>query len=68
MEVRSHGNNVCDVIIAHVMSGDAQIYIDTNRCGKHKVIFGPAGHAQSTAGWKNNICRVPLDESKPLSV
>jgi len=26
-EVRSHGNNVCDVIIAHVLSGDAQ----TNR-------------------------------------
>jgi len=51
MEVRSHGNNVCDVIIAHVMSGDAQIYIDTNRRGKHKVMFGPAGRAQSTAGW-----------------
>jgi len=46
MEVRSHGNIVRDVIIAHVMSGDAQIYIDTNRRGKHKVIFGPAGRAR----------------------
>ena len=26
-EVRSHGNNVRDVIIAHVISADAQIYI-----------------------------------------
>jgi len=29
-EVRSHGNNVRDVIIAHVISADAQIYIPTD--------------------------------------
>ena len=27
LKVRSHGNNVRDVIIAHVISADAQIYI-----------------------------------------
>jgi len=26
-KVRSHGNNVCDVIIAHVISADAQLQI-----------------------------------------
>ena len=40
-EVRSHGNNVRDVIIVHVISADAQIY----RRGNGKVILGPAGHA-----------------------
>jgi len=39
--LRSHGNNVCDVIIAHVISADAQIY----RRGNSKVILGPAGRA-----------------------
>jgi len=33
-----HGNNVHDVIIAHVVSADT-----TNRHGKRKVILGPAG-------------------------
>jgi len=28
-KVRSHGNNVRDVIIVHVISADAQIYIPT---------------------------------------
>ena len=32
-----HGNNICDVIIAHMIRGDAQI----NRCGKHKANLGP---------------------------
>jgi len=45
-QARSHGNNVCDVIIA-----DAQIniyiYIYTKRCGKRKAILGPAGCGQS---------------------
>ena len=39
--VRSHGNNVCDIIIAHVISADAQINIYTNRRGNCKVILGP---------------------------
>jgi len=34
---------VHDVIIAHVISADAQIHIYTNRRGKRKVILGPAG-------------------------
>jgi len=52
-QVRSHGNNVRDVIIAHVISADAQRY----RCRKHKVILGPAGRTQSVqpAG-KNWYC------------
>ena len=37
-KVRSHGNNVRDVIIVHVISADAHTYIDTNRCRKGKVI------------------------------
>ena len=41
--VRSHGNNVHDVIIAHVISVDAQINIYTNRRGNREVILGPAG-------------------------
>ena len=40
-----HGNNVRDVIIAHVMSADAQINIYTNRRGKRKAILVPAGRA-----------------------
>jgi len=35
----SYGNNVRDIIIAHVISVDAQ----TNRCGKHNAILRPAG-------------------------
>ena len=36
--------NVCDVIIAHMISADTQLQIHTyNRCGKRKVILGPAG-------------------------
>jgi len=26
-KVRSHGNSVCDISFAHMISGDAQIYI-----------------------------------------
>ena len=44
---RSHDNNVRDIIIAHMISADAQIYIHTNRRRKRKVILGPAGHTQS---------------------
>jgi len=33
-----HGKNVRDIIIVHVISGDAH----TNRHGKCKVILGPA--------------------------
>ena len=42
-KVRSHGNNVRDIIIAHVISADAQIYRHRNG----KVILGPAGRARS---------------------
>jgi len=45
----SHGNNVRDVIIAHVISADAHIYIYIYiyiyRRGNSKVILGPAGRA-----------------------
>jgi len=40
-QAKSHGNNVRDVIITHVISADAQI----NRRGKCKAILGPAGCA-----------------------
>jgi len=40
--VRSHGNNVHDVIIAHVISVDAQIDVYTNRRINREVILGPA--------------------------
>jgi len=47
-----HGNNVRDVIIAQVISADAQMYIYTNRRGNRKVILGLAGRARKhTAGW-----------------
>ena len=41
-EVRSHGNNVRDIIIAHVISADTQLIY---RRGNGKVILGPAGRA-----------------------
>jgi len=44
-KIRSHGNNVLDAIIAHMISAYAHIYI--YRCGNRKVILGPAGHTQS---------------------
>ena len=43
-----HGNNVRDVIIAHVISVDAHTYIHIYRRRNCKVILGPAGRA---AGW-----------------
>jgi len=47
----SHGNNVRDVIIAHVISADAHIYIYIYiyiyRRGNSKVILGPAGRTPS---------------------
>jgi len=46
-KVRSHGNNVHDVIIAHVLIADTHTYIYTYRRGNGKVILGPAGRAQS---------------------
>ena len=44
-KVKSHGNKVwmLDVIIAHVISGDAQ----KNRCRKQKAVLRPAGCAQN---------------------
>jgi len=48
-KVRSHGNNVRDVIIAHMISADPQIY----RRGNGKVILGPAGcvlHTEAYSG------------------
>jgi len=50
-KVRSHGNSVRDVIIAHVISADAQIY----RRGNGKVILGPAGCARSTPPAGKNL-------------
>ena len=53
------GNNVCDVIIAHVILGPDGHTQSTQPAGKHvikrKVILGPDGHTQSTqpAGKKN---------------
>ena len=44
IQVRPHSNNVQEVIIVHVISVDAQIYIHTNGRGKRKAILGPAGH------------------------
>ena len=57
-KVRSHGNNVRDVIIAHVISADAQIHVQIYRRGNGKVILGPAGHALCTrpAGKKEKVC------------
>jgi len=37
--VKSHGNNVHDIIIVHMKSGDAQ----TKRREECKAILGPAG-------------------------
>ena len=55
-KVRSHGNNVCDVIIAHVISADAHTYIYIYRHGNRKVILGPAGRVLRAwpAGKKKN--------------
>ena len=39
--MRSHGDNVFDIIIVHVISGDAQ---GEYRCRKRKVILGSDGH------------------------
>ena len=49
---------VRNIIIVHMISGDVQIYIaiDTNRCGKRKVIIGPAGRALSTQQAGKNAC------------
>ena len=41
-KVKSHGNNVRDIIIVHVISADTQTKIYTGRHRKHKVILGPA--------------------------
>ena len=41
-----------DVIIAHMISVDAQRY----RHGKHKVILGPAGRIQSAQPAGKNAC------------
>ena len=56
-KVRSHGNNVRDVIIVHVISADAQIYRRRNG----KVILGPAGCALRVwlAG-KNHITQLEI--------
>jgi len=52
---RSHGNNVPDVIIAHVISADAHIYIYIYRRGNGKVILGPAGRARSAQPAGKNL-------------
>lgn len=40
-KVELHGNNVHDIIIAHVISAGTHVHT-TNRCGKCKAILGPA--------------------------
>ena len=53
-KVRLHGNNVRDIIIAHVISADAHtyMYIYIYRHGNRKVILGPAGRAP---GWSKEV-------------
>ena len=41
-EVKSHGNNVCDVIIAHVISANKQTNKQKWKC---KAILGPVNPA-----------------------
>jgi len=55
-------NSVHDVIIVYVISGDAQIYIDTNRRGKHKVILGPTSRMLRVqpAGKNDETCLTML--------
>ena len=62
-KVTSQDNNVCDVIIEHVIhvSADVQtkIYpyiIYTDRCRKRKAILGPVGQAQSVQTPGRNLC------------
>ena len=47
-KVKSHRNNLCDVIIAHVISADVQTNKQTNRHRKHKTILRPARHVLHT--------------------
>ena len=54
IKIRSHGNNVRDIIIAHVISADAQI----NRRGKCKVILGPAGCVRSAWPAGKNVLKM----------
>jgi len=49
-KVKSHGNNVHDIMIAYVVSGGAQ----TNRSGKHKATLGPVRHVLHTYSTGNN--------------
>jgi len=53
---KSHGNNVCDVIIAYVISTDAHThtYIYIYRRGNHKVILEPAGRTLHVWPASNN--------------
>ena len=45
-KAKSHGNNVRDIIVVHMMSADT--HTQTNRHGKCKAILGPAGHPLHT--------------------
>jgi len=55
-KVRSPGNNVRDVIIAHVISAGAHTYhIHIYRRGNGKVILGPAGRARSARPAGKNV-------------
>jgi len=54
IKIRSHGNNVHDIIIVHVISADAQI----NRCGKCKVTLGPAGRVWSVWLVSKNVLKM----------
>ena len=45
-KVRLHGNNVRDVIIAHVISADAQIYIPTDAENPKDQLAACEAHGQ----------------------
>ena len=47
--VRSHGNNVCDVIIAHVISVDTHMHIQTRKPQSNLKTSRP--RAKRAAGW-----------------
>jgi len=60
------GNNVCDVIIAHVISADVQIYIPTDT-ETRKVNLRPANHAQSARQAGKKMVKKGGMESRQVS-
>jgi len=54
---RSHGNNLHDVIIAHMISADAQRNRHGNLCARPlvKTTYLPRSHFSNTQ-WHKNAC------------